>query len=139
MTWTTLFRCIASSWPPELVNRGRSGRHRRTGGPPQLGSARCGIGEGEQQLSGGAHRKRQRLSDLREVTELVAPFHGRDANTGIALSNVQVHAFADRVAEAHHGRLRDPDDVTRPTGRLPPARQAGTRDVRRGANPEEQP
>ena len=138
-TWPTPLSRMDSSWSASCSTVGRARRERLFRDPPQFLGLRCRVGEGEQQLPGCADGQRQRLSDLGEVAELVAAFDGRYADAAVTLPNVQMHALPDRVAEPHHGRLRDSNDVACAAGGLPPASQARTRAVVRRANPEQQP
>ena len=122
----------------ELLDGRRAWRERLPRHASQLLRLCCGVGEGEQELSGGTDRQRQGLSDLGEVAKLVVAFHGRHAHPSVPLPNVEVHALADGVAQSHHGRFRDADDVRDATGRLAPARQTGSGHVVRRPDAEEE-
>ena len=74
------------------------------------------------------------------MAQLVAAIDRRDAYARVALADVQVDALAERVAQPHHRRLGDPDDLVDTLSGLAPACQprAGRVGVRPDARQEAQ-
>ena len=72
---------------------------------PQLRPLDLVVRERQQELARRASTERQRTAELDERPELVACLDGGDADPRVVVTNVEVHALADLVAQTAHRRL----------------------------------